>query len=182
MSTITITEALAEIKTIGKRLKKKRDFVAAHVGREDGLKDPFLDQGGSVEVLRQDLQAIGALEARVVVLREAIAHSNRQTTISNGDSLRTIEGWLVWRRDIAPAKRAFIVDLLQGIERMRSEAGRRGVPLRPAGEPAAALTDFLVHLDERELAQESEDIDRILGELDGQLSLKNATTTVTVPD
>lgn len=40
---MTITEALAEIKTIGKRLEKKRAAIAGNLARDSRLKDPFED-------------------------------------------------------------------------------------------------------------------------------------------
>ena len=43
---ITITEALAEVKTIEKRVTKKQDFVASHVLRQEMIKDPLAEQGG----------------------------------------------------------------------------------------------------------------------------------------
>ena len=52
---ITITEALAEIKTISKRLEKKRESIFNFVGRQDGIRDPLEKDGGSVEfIIRED--------------------------------------------------------------------------------------------------------------------------------
>lgn len=41
---ITITEALAEIKTVAKRIEKKRDFIRAYLSRQEGVRDPLEKQ------------------------------------------------------------------------------------------------------------------------------------------
>lgn len=46
---LTITEALAEIKTVGKRVEKKREFIKAFLARQDGVKDPLEKDGGSFQ-------------------------------------------------------------------------------------------------------------------------------------
>ena len=43
-----------------------------------------------------------------------------------------------------------------------------------------AANDVVINLDEKALADELEGIETTLGTLDGQLSLKNATTVITV--
>lgn len=53
---ITITEALAEIKTIGKRIDSKKQFVTSHLARQDGVKDPLEKDGGSAELLKRERQ------------------------------------------------------------------------------------------------------------------------------
>ena len=65
---ITITEALAELKTVSARLDKKREFVLRHIIRESKLCDPLEKNGGSKTVIARDLQSIGDLEQLEVVL------------------------------------------------------------------------------------------------------------------
>ncbi len=66
---MTITEALAEIKTIGKRLEKKKQAVLTNIGRDSRLKDPLDD---SVKFVKEERQAIEDLEKRIVTIRTAI--------------------------------------------------------------------------------------------------------------
>ena len=68
----TITEALAELKTLGKRIEKKRESVAMFLTRQDGLKDPLEKDGGSVEFIKRERQAVKDLEQHHVNIRLAI--------------------------------------------------------------------------------------------------------------
>ena len=48
---MTITEALAEIKTIQKRIDKKREFILHHTYRQHTLRDLLEKDGGSPKVV-----------------------------------------------------------------------------------------------------------------------------------
>ena len=48
---LTITEALAEIKTLEKRIQKKQEFVGSFLYRQEQFKDPLAAQGGSPAAL-----------------------------------------------------------------------------------------------------------------------------------
>lgn len=177
---LTITEALAEIKTIIKRIEKKRQFVREFLFRQDFLKDPLENQGGSRSALENERQAIADLEARIVGLRRAIQKANESTVVVIGGEARSIADWLVWRREVAPGVQAFLAMLRSGLQQVRTQAVQKGVSVRIAGEAAAASqpNDVVVNIDEKALAAETEELESILGSLDGQLSLKNATTVV----
>ena len=178
MTQITITEALAEIKTIGKRLEKKREAIFGFVARQDGLKDPLEPQGGSVEWVKRERQAVGDLEARVVALRKGIAAANAATVIVLGTKSLTIAEWLIWRKEVAPGTKGFLTKLRGVVESIRSRAKSQGQAILPAGTPAPQPTDVIINIDEGRLAMEIENLEEILGALDGQLSLKNATTFI----
>ena len=77
MAQMTITEALAETKTIDKRISKKRTFVTDYLFRQDALRDPLEKEGGSVAAIEATRQAIGDLEKRLVDIRRAIARAHR---------------------------------------------------------------------------------------------------------
>ena len=79
---ITITEALAEIKTIGKRIASKQAFIGQYLARQDGVRDPLEKDGGSAEVIKRERQAIGDLETRIITLRQGIQHANDETKVS----------------------------------------------------------------------------------------------------
>lgn len=170
---VTITEALAEIKTINKRLDKKRAFVLSHATRDDKLRDPLEKDGGSSSVLDQERQSIKDLETRVVRLRNAINVSNQSTTLTVAGDTRPVAEWLTWRREVMPAYRKFLVSLNSTIQSERHSAsyGRRGEDDQ---------SNMVVNVDERALGEEAEKLEEILGSLDGQLSLLNATTAVEV--
>lgn len=179
MTSLTITEALAEIQTVGKRLAKKRDFVAEYLARQEGLKDPLVNEGGSVQAIARERQAIRDLEERIVAIRRAIQRANGEHSIAVGGETRSVADWLVWRREIAANQAAFVTQLRQRIQAVRREAQTKGFAVTSAAE-ARALTDVIINVDEGELAAEAERLETIVGELDGQLSLKNATIVVDV--
>ena len=59
MSKTTITEALAEIPTIQKRIKAKQDFILGYLYRQSTTRDPHEGSGGSATLISRELQAIG---------------------------------------------------------------------------------------------------------------------------
>lgn len=175
---LTITEALAEIKTIGKRVEKKREAIQGFIGRQDGVRDPLEKEGGSVEYIKRERQAIADLDARLVALRRGIQRANDETTVTLGGKALSIADWLVWRRDVAPGERAFLHNLRATINGVRQQAVKQGAAVVAPGGEASRPQDFVINVSEQALAAESEAMEEILGALDGQLSLKNATTII----
>ena len=176
---ITITEALAEVKTIGKRIDKKKEFISQYVFRQEQVKDPLEKDGGSVTVLKRELQAIGDLQERLMRIRAGVIASNLATPISIDGRTRTVTDWLTWRKDIAPGATAMIAQLRQGIESTRQQMRAKGVTLGSASVDLKP-TDIIVNVDEMSLAREAERLEETLGTLDGKLSLLNATTTIDI--
>lgn len=177
---LTITEALAELKTIQKRIEKKREYVGSYLVRQDGLKDPLDKDGGSAAVIARERQAIADLETRHVGIRTAIQKVNQATTITVADITKTIAEWLTWRKEVAPGVQAFVTSLRRGIQSARTAAQQKGWSVVTASATAANPTDLVINADEAALAAEAEQVETILGTLDGQLSLKNATVLIDV--
>lgn len=177
---ITITEALAEIKTVGKRIEKKREFVQQFLARQDGVRDPLEKDGGSTKVIEQERQAIGDLETRLITLRRGIQHANDTTLLTINGVGRSISEWLTWRRDIAPGQKAFLARMQGGLVSLRQQAQSKGAAMVSATAITTDLkpTDFIINVDERQIGSEIETLEDTLGQLDGQLSLKNATVTI----
>jgi hypothetical protein len=180
MMGITITEALAEIKTIGKRLESKRSAIQPYLARQDGVRDPLEKDGGSAKYISQERQAIGDLEERVIALRRGIQNANDTATVSINGKTRTVSEWLTWRRDVAPGQKQFLTSLRNGLQNVRNQARQQGAALVSATATTADTkpTDIVVNIDEAAVNAEAEAIEDTLGQLDGQLSLKNATVTV----
>lgn len=180
--TITITEALAEIKTIGKRIDKKREFMFTCIARPDGARDPHEKDGGSVSLIKREMQAVVDLEKRIIELRSGINAANDSTFVEIGGVLRTIADWLTWRRDIAPKRKSFLEQMQRSFEGIRSQAKKQGAQVVTVGAASISEsvkpTDIIVNVSEREIADQIEDIETVLGQLDGQLSLKNATVFI----
>lgn len=175
---ITITEALAEIKTVQKRVEKKQEFIGSFLARQDGIKDPLEKDGGSFQAVARERQAIGDLEKRVIAIRRGIQRANEATDITINAISRTIADWLVWRREIAPGQRAFLAKLRATLNGVRDQARKQGSGIIAPGAQADKPSDFIVNINEQELAAEIETLEDTLGQLDGQLSLKNATVPI----
>lgn len=181
LATLTITEALAEVKTIGKRIESKRAFIRQHYARQEQYKDPLESAGGGREVIARERQAIRDLTERVVAIRRAIAAKNATETLTIGKATRTIGDWLTWRREAAPVLQKTLTDLSGLIQQARQQAQQKGLNVVAPGAPGERQpTDVIINLDEVTLAAEIEDMETVLGALDGKLSLKNATLTIDV--
>lgn len=176
---LTITEALAELKTLEKRIAKKIEFVKYNIGRAAATTDPLADAGGSVKRVAEERQAVADLWKRGVDIRRAIADANAATSVTVLGTTMSIAEWLIWRREVAPKQQEFLRQLAQGIQAARNEAKKRDAKVTddPTG---AARMDVLVHLSENDLAKDTEALEEALGTLDGLLSLKNATVTIDV--
>jgi hypothetical protein len=175
---ITITEALAEVPTISKRIAKKQQFVGDFLARQAIVRDPHEKEGGSAELIKRELQGIADLEQRLIAIRSGIAHSNAVTTITIGSTTRTITDWLTWRREIAEGQRQRMALMANTLRSLRAKAQQSNGKV---GENVDGPTDYIININERELADQIEALETTLGALDGQLSLKNATVTITLP-
>lgn len=179
MAEMTITEGLAEIPTILKRIEKKREFIRSYLYRQANTRDPHEKDGGSAAILAQEFQAIQDLQTRVAVIRRVIQAANLTYNITIGKITLTIADWLTWRREMATNEQRFFSDLSQRLNSVRSDAARKGVGV--TDQDKGYSTDVVVNLNEKALAAWIEETETILGALDGQLSLKNATIMIKVP-
>lgn len=177
---LTITEALAEVKTIEKRLTKKRESVMGFLWRQERIKDPLEKEGGSRSFIERERQAIADLENRVIAIRRAIQKANDQTSVTILDKTRTISEWLTFRREVAQGQQQFLAQIRNGVNQVRKEAQQKGLNIASSKEAVTSDNDIVVNINEQQLAKEIEQLEETLGTLDGQLSLKNATVVVEV--
>ena len=182
---ITITEALQEIKTIGKRLIKKRESLGPHLARDTRVRDPLEKDGGAEKFIASERQAISDLENRIIALRTAIQSSNLYSKITVGGTERSVAEWLTWRREISANQVGFLRALVGGIAGFRNDIQKKGGRLISASLvnntdsfKADDPPQLVVNIDEVSLIREQEQLEKILGDLDGKLSLFNATTVV----
>ena len=182
MAKLTITEALAEIKTIDARCMKKMEFIFTYIGRQDKLKDPLEKDGGSVLALGAASQAIDDLMTRRVAIRTAIQKSNLATSLTVQGKQFTVAEWLTWRREIAPARQNFLDGMVKRLNMIRAEAQSKKVGVVQATAQVGTIdpNDVIINIDEMWLAKAREELETILGSLDGLLSLNNATTFIDV--
>jgi len=175
---LTITEALAEIPTIDKRIIKKQEFITQFLFRQSAVRDPHEKDGGSVKLIEQEQQGIVDLQSRLILIRAAIQAANAATTITIGETTRTVVDWLTWRREVAPKRQTFLRALSNSLNSIRQKAMQQGVQV--VKDDQGFTADYIVNINEKALSDEMEAIETMLGMLDGQLSLKNATVTIDI--
>jgi len=180
MDTMTITEGLAELKTIGKRIEKKRAAIQTYLVRPAVVKDPLAAQGGSAAYVKQEMQSIYDLLTRFATIRHAVQSKNLGTQLTIEGLTRTVQGWLNWRKEIAPIYTKHLQQIRANIDAVRNQTHRQQGRVLKEDAQDANQTDVLINLDEVVLNQDLERIETILGTLDGKLSLLNATTTIEV--
>lgn len=172
MTAMTITEALAEIKTIGKRLEQKQTFIVGNVGRPSVITDSLAKDGGSEKRVSEEVQAHGDLVARIESIRVLIQSANQKNALTMEGLTKTVAAWLAWRKECAPKTKALL-------QQMGSQL--RGAREQMRGKSTAeAPVSVIAHFSEDEIAKRLETIEKILGSLDGKLSLFNATCTVDI--
>lgn len=172
-----ITEGLAELKVLDKRIEKSRTFVVANLARQNYVKDPLESEGGSVEVLRRELQSIADLEARKVAIRTAIQRTNLATPLTVKGDTRTVGEWLTWRREVAAGRAAFLGGVTNAINSIRQQARAKGLNVTVNGVEAQR-DDLVLNTSEVEWHTQSQTHEELVGTLDGALSVINATTTM----
>jgi len=177
----TITEGLAEIKTILKRIQTKHAFIVGNVGRPEKIKDPLVKEGGSEKVVARERQAHADLLDRIVKIRGAIQKKNHEIMIVNNGKSKSLADWLSWRKEAAPHLQSLLEGLMNAVGQLKTQTRRAGARIVSEGA-SASPEDIILHLSETELAKEVEDLQKTLGDLDGKLSLINATTTIEIPD
>lgn len=178
MALITITEALAELKTLASRIEKKRNSVNRYFARDGQMKDPLADElpGGTKEFVKRERQAIGDLEERIIRIRVRIQAANVATALEVNGVTRTIGEWLAFRREVAQGRKGFLDVMAGHLNAVRMEAKKAGRAVSTEERPA----DVVIAVSETELAAEIEAHATLMGTLDGRLSLINATTTIDV--
>jgi len=181
---ITITEALAEIVTLNKRLVSKRQGILDYLVRDEKLKDPIKDAGGSVEYVKRERQSIADLEKRVVAIRTAIQQANLATPLTLEGRTMSIFEWLSWRREVAANAQTFLSAMSTKIVQERARINYKGnrssigVSAIASVDTGSEAAQAVVNVDEGELRKEQDALETLLGTLDGKLSLFNATQKI----
>lgn len=179
MLKITITEALAEVKLIDKKVAKKKEIVLSNVVRARHAKDPFERDGGSEQYLTREIQAITDLERRKVKLREAISTANLNNSLTIGERTDTIHNWIVWKREIAKSSGEFAKQIHVGIKsHMTSSSSKPQVYQDDEGKQK--IVEWVYGLDYPIYIAKDQQHQSYLDELDGKLSLLNARIEVEV--
>lgn len=174
----TITEALAEIKTTGKRIEKARKFVLDHLFLQ-GL-DPLADDGGTKNLVEGYMQRIRDFEKNIVAYRTAINKVNMVTTLEIQGEAKTVAQWLIWRRDVEGGHKKFLDQIAASISDVRSQALQKQLNMTDGA--VNKPQDIGVNVSEKWLQDVIDQNVLVMGELDGRLSLANATTEILVEE
>lgn len=179
-----LTEALAEIKTIEKRIKTKGEFILRYLARPDALRDPHAStEGGSRAVIASEMQAVDDLLARRLKLRRAVHRANETKLVKVGGEERSIADWNVWRKEVAPIEESLLKSIRDRIAAVRQDASSRRMQLTDrSSEGAPRMEDVVINVDEKKNAEKIEALTKTLGDLDGALSVANATTNIEAID
>lgn len=176
MAKITITEALAEIKLIDKKVTSKIAFISGNLSRVAHMPDAL---GDSKDALTREVQAINDLQSRVVKIRSAIAQANLDTSITVNERTKSVYDWLTWKREVSEKELGLYKSIYNGVKAgMDAAANRPQIYKDDQGN--THLVQMVFSLDYPEYVKKAELLQDLLEKLDGQLSLKNATVVIDV--
>jgi hypothetical protein len=178
MEKMTITEALAEVKLIGKKVEKKRETVLTNLTRVKIVPDPFKDEeGGANGALTREIQSVESHLARLCRIRGAIAKANLNTQLTLNESQKSVSEWLAWKREVAEGQLKFLADIPNKTKAaLDSFTKNPSVYKDPEGK--VALHEIVTNLDYPLYLKKYEQQQDLFEQLDGKLSLLNATTVV----
>lgn len=179
MAKITITEALSELNLIKKKIEKKKPDVLNNLVRFDHMADPFANVGGSKEYIGSQLQAIDDLRKRFVKIRSAIAQANTVNTIKIGRHEMTINEWLNWKREQSKDEKEFHESIAKTLKVHIDNAAQRPSVFKD-DQGNTKLANMIPNVEYSERLKAVEEISDMIENLDGQLSLKNATITIEI--
>lgn len=179
MAQLTITEALSEINLIKKKIQAKQTKILGMLTQVEHLPDPWAQLGGASQVIREEYQAICDLHTRLQNIRAGISKANLENSLKVGFKTRTIHDWLIWKREIYKEFQSFIVNVNKNVKIYIDQASKAPQVYKDdAGNVQLVKTKINIEYPhwqafEQELMEVNE-------QLDGQLSLKNATITIEV--
>lgn len=180
---MTITEALSEINLITKKIEKKKPEVIGSLVFFEGQTDPYMSEGGTKAFYHKTMRSIKDLQDRLMKIRKAIHQKNIETTLSVDGVTKTMDEWLTWKKDIYPVYSSLLQIMETGLstEVEKNKKSPRVFKTNPQDvNEEFKLTKLIPSVDLGELQKEREQIISIYEKLDGQLSLKNATTTIDI--
>lgn len=181
MAQMSISEALAEIKLIDKKVEKKRENILTHSSRFEHILDPYpAETGGSSGFIRRELQAVEDLLKQRVKIRHSISKANLETLVTVEAHTLPLTSWLIWKREVGTQQRIALQTLKNLIEKRLAENSTRPQLLKKEDGSDPVLTKLISHVDLTHLQKEIEQIMTIEERLDGILSMKNAQIMIDI--
>lgn len=173
-----MTQAFTELRTLEKRIQKKQEKILRYLYRTNDQIDPFGEEPGSKAEIQKELQSIEDLWQRYMDIRKAMRKANEETFITIEGVERSMADWVAWKREVAPKVGRFIQSMVLRVYQGRDEINRENIRRKKDEE----VKHIVINVDEKALSDRGENIEKILGALDGQLAVKNATVTLDIPD
>lgn len=179
MEKITITEALSEINLIKKKIASKRTKILSALVRVEHVKDPFESDGGSAKMIDAETQSVNDLHTRLINIRSGVSEANLAHTISISEVTMSIHNWLIWKREIAKDNLAFLKNECTTIKGHTDALSTRPQMYKDANDQPQFIKT-VVNADYAKLLHVEERMSGVFEQLDGKLSLKNATILIEI--
>lgn len=162
-----------------KKIEKKEQTIKQNLVRVEHVKDAFESVGGSQAFITSEIQSLGDLRRRYVAIRGAIAKANLENRIQLENFDLTIADWLVWKREVAQNELNFFNLAHQSVKNELDRASKQPQAYKDEkGE--SHFVKVVANADYPTLVKRAETLQTLLDQLDGKLSLKNATVMVEV--
>lgn len=175
----TITEALSEINLIKKKIESAQQTVLSVLNKPKHLDDAFKSDGGSPKLIERQVQSMNDNFSRLEKIRSAVSQANLDTSITVGETTKTIFDWLTWKREVAESHLTFAKNVYTQAKVELDRVAR--VPqVYKDEEGKTHLLEIESNVDLGTWLKKQEVLTETLEKLDGQLSLKNATVLVDI--
>jgi hypothetical protein len=191
MTKMVITDALAELSLIEKKISSAHKFRLDYLTRPEDRKDPLEKDGTTSEKeVESASQAVSDLQTRKVAIRLAINKANMENSLTVMGNTMKIAEWLIWKREIRNGQSKMLNDLRQSIAKahLKSTAGKTALEAhrqtgRPLPEGIEAVSgNMVVNMSEVRLKDLIETHMEVEERLDGRLSVADATIEIEIPD
>lgn len=179
MEKMTITEALSEINLIKKKLEHKKKNTLTLLIKPDHTPDIYATEGGTPVFLKREFQSIDDLYRRFIKIRSAISKANIENDITLGERTQSIHDWLTWKREISKDETNFVNTVVTQTKGQLDEIGKSPRCFNDTeGKPQLLKVSAMV--DYTSFVKKQEELAVLFEQLDGKLSLKNATIIVSI--
>lgn len=171
---LTITEALAEVNLLKKKIADSEMSVRTMLLRAEHVPDPFKEHGGAEAIVKKTQQSVFDMRRRLVDIRHKISKANIDNQITINGKTMSIFDWLTWKREVYPGLESSLKTQLNDLQ----AAAKRETDAPQSwkdNDGKIHLVVWLRNVDQKILQDEYNDLVETFGRLDGQLSLKNAT-------
>ena len=179
MEKMTITEALSEVNLLKKKLENKKKHALGHLVKPEHSPDFYSNEGGTPAFLKREFQSIDDLHKRLIKIRAAISRANLENEIIIGERTQSIHDWLIWKREIAEDETNFYKTIVSTVKSNLDEAAKNP-RCYDDNEGKKQLLKVQSNVDYAFFVKKQEQMSELFEQLDGKLSLKNATIVVSI--